>query len=243
MIVAFSRKFIFVKTRKTAGTSIEIALSRFCDEGDIITPISPVDEAVRRQHGGRPPQNYCGDDAAERRFCAAIESGNLAEIKTAGRLARRTRNFCNHMPAPAIAHNISAAFWDDAFKFTIDRHPYEKAVSLAHYGFERFVRNNAGVSFDRYLDLVVKRGKYRNFDLYSENGLPVVDEVLKYEELPECFTLLKERIGIDISPILPKTKHLHRTDRRPARDVLSDLQKEMIQLICRQEFERSGYAR
>ena len=232
MIVAFSRKFVFIKTRKTAGTSIEIALSRFCDEGDIITPISPADETVRRQHGGRPPQNYCGDAAAERGFRDAIEGGDLLEIKTAGRLARRTRIFRNHMSAHDIAENIPAAFWNDAFKFTMDRHPYEKAV----------VRNNGDASFEQYLDLVVRRGKYRNFDLYSENGLPIVDEVLKYEELPECFTSLKERIGIDVSPTLPKTKHLHRSDRRPAREVLSDLQKEMIHLICRQEFDRSGYA-
>lgn len=243
MIVAFSRKFVFIKTRKTAGTSIEIALSRFCDEGDIITPISPADEMVRRQVGGRPPQNYCSDEAAARGFRTAIENGDPVEIKAAGRVARRSRIFWNHMSAPAIARDVPVEFWNDAFKFTIDRHPYEKAVSLAHFGFERFARNNAGASFDRYLDRVVKRGKYRNFDLYSENGVPVVDEVLKYEDLPDCFLLLKERIGIDISPILPKTKHLHRSDRRPAKDVLSDLQKEMIQLICAQEFERSGYAR
>lgn len=242
MIVAFSRKFVFIKTRKTAGTSIEIALSRFCDEGDIITPISPADEIVRRQQGGRTPQNYCSDEAAESVFRAAIESGNPAAIKTAGRLARRSRIFWNHKAAPAIARDVPAEFWNDAFKFTIDRHPYEKAVSLAYFGFERFSRNNTGASFDRYLDRVVKRGKYCNFDLYSENGVPIVDEILKYEELPDCFMSLKERTGIDISPILPKTKHLHRPDRRPAVDVLSDLQKEMIQLICKQEFERSGYA-
>ena len=38
MIASFSRGFVFIKGRKTAGTSIEIALSRFCSEGDVITP-------------------------------------------------------------------------------------------------------------------------------------------------------------------------------------------------------------
>jgi hypothetical protein len=39
MIVSHKYKFIFLKTKKTAGTSIEISLSRYCDEDDIITPL------------------------------------------------------------------------------------------------------------------------------------------------------------------------------------------------------------
>jgi hypothetical protein len=39
MIISHEHKFILLKTRKTAGTSIEIALSRFCGDDDVITPI------------------------------------------------------------------------------------------------------------------------------------------------------------------------------------------------------------
>lgn len=243
MIASFSRGFVFIKTRKTAGTSIEIALSRFCDAGDIITPISPTDESVRHQQGGRPPQNYCDNRAAEDRFRETIESGDLAEIKKAGRIARQSRQFRNHMPASAVAEKLPDRFWRDAFKFTMDRHPYEKAISLAHFGYEKFGKNRTGQNFDAFLDRVVKRGKYRNFDLYSEDGIPIVDTILKYEEIPDCFLPIRERTGIDISSILPKTKHRFRKDRRPAKDVLSGLQKKMIQSICRQEFELSNYER
>ena len=37
MIISHKHKFIFFKTRKTAGTSLQIALSEFCGEDDIIT--------------------------------------------------------------------------------------------------------------------------------------------------------------------------------------------------------------
>ena len=57
MILSHKHKFIFIKTRKTAGTSIEIALSRFCGKDDIITPISPEDEKIRKKIGVKP-QNY-----------------------------------------------------------------------------------------------------------------------------------------------------------------------------------------
>jgi Sulfotransferase family len=60
MIISHENKFIFFKTRKTAGTSIEISLSRYCGDQDIITPISPADEIIRAKIG-KSPQNYDTD--------------------------------------------------------------------------------------------------------------------------------------------------------------------------------------
>lgn len=41
MIISHKYKFIFIKTVKTAGTSIEIFLSGHCDDADVVTPIYP----------------------------------------------------------------------------------------------------------------------------------------------------------------------------------------------------------
>ena len=43
MIISHKFKFIFIKTLKTAGTSIEISLSKYCSEYDILTPIFSKD--------------------------------------------------------------------------------------------------------------------------------------------------------------------------------------------------------
>lgn len=55
MIVCHSRKFIYVKTKKTASTSIEIALSKFCDKQDFVTTLAEKDEKLRRRFKGKTP--------------------------------------------------------------------------------------------------------------------------------------------------------------------------------------------
>lgn len=53
MIVSHKHRFIFVKTRKTAGTSVEVLLSSHCGEDDIVTPINPHEPPhVARNHDG-----------------------------------------------------------------------------------------------------------------------------------------------------------------------------------------------
>lgn len=53
MIISHKYRFIFVKTLKTAGTSIEVFLSEHCGPDDVLTPILPHVEPHRpRNHEG-----------------------------------------------------------------------------------------------------------------------------------------------------------------------------------------------
>ena len=44
MIISHKHKFIFIKTFKVSGTSMEIALSRYTGKKDILTPLNLEDE-------------------------------------------------------------------------------------------------------------------------------------------------------------------------------------------------------
>ncbi len=51
MILSERHRFVFIKGRKVAGTSTEMALAALCGPDDIITPISPIDERARLPNG------------------------------------------------------------------------------------------------------------------------------------------------------------------------------------------------
>lgn len=99
MIVSHAKKFIFVKTRKTSGTSMEVSLSQVCGPDDIITPISFEDELVRLDMGGTLPQNYAG--LGEQRYRDMIKARKMKFLR-----ARRRGKFFNHMPAVSIREHV-----------------------------------------------------------------------------------------------------------------------------------------
>jgi hypothetical protein len=52
------QNILFIKPKKVAGTSVEIALSCNADPSDIVTPLAPIDEKVRHKCGGQFPTNW-----------------------------------------------------------------------------------------------------------------------------------------------------------------------------------------
>lgn len=58
MIISHKYKFIFLKPRKVAGTSLEIALAKHCGDEDIITPITNYSEFSDSAFYNQPIKNY-----------------------------------------------------------------------------------------------------------------------------------------------------------------------------------------
>ena len=107
MIVNHEYRFIFVKTRKTAGTSVEIALSAFSGPGDIITPIKPTDEETRRSLGYRGAQNF-----------EAVRGGRLARWAGRAGIRRFGSNkppYSHHAHASVMRRRLDRDVWRDYF--------------------------------------------------------------------------------------------------------------------------------
>jgi hypothetical protein len=232
MIVSHARKFIFVKTRKTSGTSMEISLSQVCGPDDIITPVSFEDELVRLDLGGRLPQNYGG--RGEARYRQMIRDRKMKLLR-----ARRRGRFYNHMPAVDIRAQVGDDAWNEYFTFSIDRHPYEKVVSHVYF----HARRKQHWDFDRELKRVLDKGYYISYPVYSDGQQPIVDFIVNFDRMQEDLAALGDRLGFDVAAHYPQTKHQYRKQRQPARELLSDDVKDLIYENCRVEFEALGFER
>ena len=81
MIISKANKFVFIKGRKVAGTSVEVGLSTLCTSEDILTPITPIDELLRLKATGLMAQNYGANTARLKRYRKAlINSEQQAEL-------------------------------------------------------------------------------------------------------------------------------------------------------------------
>jgi hypothetical protein len=220
MIISHKHKFIFIKTAKTAGTSIEIALSKICGPDDIITPITKEDEDHRQELGYRGAQNYKAYS-----FKGLIELARTKEHK-----------FYNHISAAEIKNKISPEIWDNYYKFCFERNPFDKIISWYYW---------AGQGSPSLQDFILsgQASKVKGFNLYTINSIPVVDRVYKYEEFNNALSDLSRRLQLSEELKLPakKAKGNVRKDRRHYREVLSDEGADRIAKIFAREIKLFGY--
>ncbi len=226
MIINHRYRFIFVKTRKTAGTSIEIALSGFCGKDDVITPLAADDEALRTELGLPGPRNHLNAD---------------------GQFEYR-----NHMPAEAIRAAVGADVWAAYHTFSIERNPWDKAISM-YYWKSRDGRKRSVPDFRRKSlrdFLAVREGQilagtrpnqFSNFPIYSIAGMPALDHIGRYEDLAGELVRITETLGLPAAIALPETKSGYRTDRRPYREVMGRDERAVIDRLCAREIEYFGY--
>lgn len=216
MIISHRHKFVYVKTRKTASTSLEIALSRFCGPDDVITKIVAKDEAVRARLGYPGPQNEFVRDSSGRPF-----------------------ELINHTPA-TVARDLLGDRWHEYFTFTIERNPFDRVIS--QYWWEvQGIADPPPIS--RFLEHG-RPELLTNWHLYTDGDRPIVAFVGRYESLDESLAIIAERIGLAEPIVLPeqKTKSEFRRDRRPWREVLSAADRRLIETACRRELDAFGYA-
>ena len=221
--------FVFIKTNKTAGTSLEIGLSRFCGPTDVITKIRSEDEAVRRALGYRGPQNHMAPFWEYR-------------AKDIGRLVlrgERRERFSEHMSANAVRALIGESKWATYFTFCFERNPFDRVISQYYW----WRGKGANATIDEFLD----RGagtdslKRKGSGLYRDGNQILVDHVYRYEDLSDALVDIRTRLGLPDALSLPLTKATHRTDRRPYQEVLTLAQQDRIRTLFADELQLFGY--
>ena len=191
MIISHRHRFIYLKTIKTASSSVEAALSQLCGPDDVITPAVTEVMAVRT---GRPAQNY------------RLDHPLVPKRPLWRRLLRRPERsyhpsvgYYEHMPAWRVMQYVGPEIWQTYFTFTFERNPWDRQVSYYHF---KQRNKDTPISFETFLKK--KRSSFvPNFEIYTVDGKPCVDFVGSYERIEDDFDLALESIGLKGAVRLP----------------------------------------
>jgi hypothetical protein len=224
MIVCHRFRFIFLKPKKTGGTSVELALSKLCGPDDIITPVN--EEHLRQ---GRGPQNYI---VPYRDWLWRLG------LRSAGGSAPKFV-FSAHSLGRDIRRHIGRNVWDQYRKATIIRNPWDREVSRFFW-----VRGRPNIpgEFEEFIERVTRRHPIRNDGLRWGLNRDGAGFLMRYESLADDYAAFVRSLGVSEVPELPAAKVGTRpAEARRYHEVYNDRTREAIRSIYRREIEALGY--
>lgn len=228
MIISHKHRFIFLKSSKTAGCSMEIALSRFCGDQDIITPLGLENENTRKSLGYPGSRHYlapCGD----------------YRLKDVARLIVRRQKklrFYHHISAKEVRKYIGETIWREYYKFCFERNPWDRVISWYYWRCQSEPRPTLAefIGSD-----ALGRLRKTGFELYTIGGEVAVDRICRFEKLQQELETLREILALPETPTLPRAATAYRKDKRHYRDILSNDQREKIERVFSKEIGLFGY--
>lgn len=211
VLVCNDPPFIYLKTRKTAGTSVEMALEPLCvPSGTPIVehrPASFTDQGIVGRRGG---------DFAPR--------GPLRNVS-------RLLEWRNHQGAAFVHRKLGRAEWDARPKIACIRNPFDRVVSYFHWSGQRagtdedFARTRA-----RFHDWVTSRKWHDDREIVFLKGRFIIDHAIRFEHLAGDLARVAAALGLAAGRIaLPLTKSMAKA--RKAHDVPDYFDRDTIEAV------------
>ncbi len=227
MIISHKYKFIFIKTSKTASTSLEVMLSSICSSKDIFTPIFPH----VHKHKAR---NFKGlfNPFRELIICKIPFpfGGTITDFFNRNR-------YYNHITSCLVKSRTRSKIWNNYFKFTIERNPWDKTVSFYYMLIDNGYWEG---SFNEYLKsypLPINYPKY-----LSKNGDVMVDEFVYYENLNNDLKNVFEKLSIPFTGLNVKVKSNKRKEKKHYSEYYTQKwQHDVIKKTFEKEIDMHGY--
>lgn len=185
MITLFNSKFIFLKPRKVAGTSFEIALSSFATINSIITPITIEDELLRNQLGFLGAQNFLMSPSE-----IDLSENTQFSYKNFPRFQLPLK-FWNHMSAKNVKKNLGEVLWSNAFRISIVRNPYDMAVSMFFFE-NKHIDNWTSETFNQWC--IKNSARFSlNQKQYLIDGQEIINSYIRFESFQDDILKLEAK--------------------------------------------------
>ncbi|RKQ94144.1 MULTISPECIES: sulfotransferase family 2 domain-containing protein [Maricaulis] len=210
-IISFRHNFIFIKTVKTAGTSIEVDLSRVAGPDAIVTPILPEEDEHQ-------PRNYL-NASGRKQFYNHMTGQKIRDL-----LGRDTYDsmfkFC--VEREPVAKCIS--------QFHMLRNsPLHNPDGHYTASWEDFLaKGRFPIDIERYTD--VSDGK-RHL---------IVDEVLRYDQLEKELTRVLSQVGIEGFTLTTRAKSTYSQNRLVTVEQVTPDQRSLIYRAFRPSLDATG---
>ncbi|MHA1195488.1 MAG: sulfotransferase family 2 domain-containing protein [Promethearchaeota archaeon] len=253
VIISHKHKFIYIKTRKTASTSIQVFLEKFCGKDDILTPINKPTTKEGFLYNQKA-RNYKGITSLLNIIKYRIKFFILTfKFKTfILNLKKKFYNFSlkkfnkknireffgrftSHMSARQVKLKLGNTIWNEYFKFTFERNPWDKLISW-------FYHQNPELSFKDWLSnsKISLKGHPINYPLYTINGKIAVDFLGKYERLNKDLAFILKKLGFPLEE-LPREKVEYRKDKNNYKSYYDDDTKKIVEKIYKKEINLLNY--
>jgi len=210
VIISHTHRYIFIKSEKTAGTSVEAALSQHCGDSDMVTPLGDYwfnrDERGQWIHSAMNAEGFFQHDPA-----AEVMRKVPAEVWGEYFKFSITRN-----PWDRVVSDFS---WQAR-----NRPELQPARRWYH---------RLGMPFDEFEET---RKLFRSFvagdwktndRFYFDNGEPCVDFVIRYERLADDLAEVCRRVGLP-TVALPHLKSGLRKAGRSYHDYYDEAMKAAV---------------
>lgn len=235
MIISFKYKFIFIKTYKTAGSSIENYLYPYLNDKDILAPTIDYKGI-----------NCWGD------FETKNIKDHFGEEFLRNKINGRLKYFA-HMPIwlvkerlKPLSEKINYDIFENFYKFGVIRNPFDTIVSHYYWQNSKDNKNGKLISINEIL-------KELNSNIYPQYGLLnlnkfmdknyegiLCNKIIKYEDLNKELSIVFKKLGINFGGKLEifkkksnKRKHYKNYFDKDSQKVIAD--------IFRKDFDMFNY--
>lgn len=215
MLVSHRHRFVYTKTRKTAGTSVESYFEPYC--------MAPGEWSLSHER-------------------SLYETAHGIVGQRGGGNAREQR-WWNHMPAATIREQLGRQRWESYFKFCVVRNPFDMVISLFYFRRQSGLLPTSELGdAEQFRAWLLSAPLTSDRPIYCLDGVPCMDYFVRYERLSEDLSAVCSRLGLPWQPErLPTFKKGLRPEAARPERLHNAATRERVQQAFAAELEQFGY--